>query len=213
MKSVRKLHHLNAWEKNTAWGKNTVLESSLASSPAASQVTATGIDGLDGLLPGGGWPKGGLVEFIVPDEYTDALSLVMPALVQLSWQGRWIAMVAPPCQTRARLFTDADLNPARVLQVNPHPGRSALWTAESMLQSGNCSVVLAWPNCNTELMDRRLQKAATNGKALGILVRYEGLSTPPSGADVRLKLELGAEGKVVSLVNNQGEMLSAAALV
>ena len=207
MKSVRKIHHLNAWEKNT------VPESSQASSQASSQVTATGIDGLDGLLPGGGWPKGGLVELIVPDEYTDALSLVMPALVQLSWQGRWIAMVAPPCQARARLFTNAELNPARILQVNPHPGRSALWTAESMLQSGNCSVVLAWPNCNTELMDRRLQKAATNGKALGILVRYEGLSTPPSCADVRLKLESGADGKVVSLVNTQGETLSGAALV
>lgn len=208
MKSVRKLHHLNAWENHT------VPLSSLASPPASSRVTATGIDGLDGLLPGGGWPQGGLVELIVPDEYTDILSLVMPALVQLSWQGRWVAMVAPPCQTRARLFTDVHLNPARVLQVNPHPGRSALWTAESMLQSGNCSVVLAWPNCNTELMDRRLQKAAVNGKALGILVRYEGLSTPPpSCADVRLKLELGAEGKVVSLVNNQGETLSGAALV
>ena len=199
MKSVRKLHHLNAWEKNT------VLSTSL--------VTSTGIDGLDGLLPCGGWPKGGLVELIVPDEYTDALSLVMPALVQLSWQGRWIAMVAPPCQTRACLVTDADLNPARVLQVNPHPGRSALWTTESMLQSGNCSVVLAWPNCNTELMDRRLQKAAANGKALGILVRYEGQSIPPSGVDVRLRLELGAEGRMVYLVNNQGETLSGAALL
>ncbi|HAJ91686.1 MAG TPA: hypothetical protein DCO71_03540 [Gammaproteobacteria bacterium] len=203
MKSVKQLHHLNAWEKNTL----------PSSSLATSLVTATGIDGLDGVLPGGGWPKGGLVEIIVPDEYTDALSLVMPALVQLSWQGRWIAMVAPPCQTRARLFTDADLNPARVLQVNPHPGRSALWTAESMLQSGNCSVVLAWPNCNTELMDRRLQKAAANGTALGILIRYEGLSVPPSGVDVRLKLDVGAEGRVVYLVDNQGETLSGAALV
>jgi len=203
MKPVKQLHHRNAWEKNTL----------PSSSRATSLVTATGVDGLDGLLPCGGWPQGGLVELIVPDEYTDALSLVMPALVQLSWQGRWIAMVAPPCQTRARLFTDADLNPAKVLQVNPHPGRSALWTAESMLQSGNCSVVLAWPNCNTELMDRRLQKAAANGKALGILVRYEGLSVPPSGADVRLKVELGAEGKVLSLVNNQGETQSSVVLV
>ena len=202
MKSARKLHHLNAWERKTA----------LSTSLASSLVTATGIDGLDGLLPGGGWPRSGLVEFIVPDEYTDALSLIMPALVQLSRQGRWIAMVSPPCQARARLFTGADINPARVLQLNPHPGRSALWTAESMLQSGTCGVVLAWPNCNTELMDKRLQKAAANGKALGILIRYEGLSMPPSGVDVRLKLEVGAEGKVVYLVDSQGYTLAGAAL-
>jgi cell division inhibitor SulA len=207
MKSARKLHNLNAWERKTA------LSTSLATSLASSMVTATGIDGLDGLLPCGGWPRSGLVEFIVPDEYTDALSLIMPALVRLSRQGRWIVMVSPPCQTRARLFTDADINPARVLQVNPHPGRSALWTAESMLQSGTCGVVLAWPNCNTELMDKRLKKAAANGKALGILIRYEGLSTPPSGVDVRLKLAVGAEGSVVYLVDSQGETLSGAALV
>ena len=129
MKSPGKLHNLNAWERKTA--------------PSTSLVTPTGVAGLDAILPGGGWPKSGLVEIIVPDEYTDAAFLVMPALVRLSRQGRWVAMVSPPCQTRARLFTDADINPARVLQVNPHPGRSALWTAESMLQSGTCGAGLA----------------------------------------------------------------------
>jgi cell division inhibitor SulA/protein ImuA len=203
MKAAGKLHHLNAWERKMAF----------SSSPATLPVTPTGIDGLDSLLPSGGWPKGGLVELIVPDEYTDVLSLIMPALVRLSRQGRLLAMVTPPHQARARLFTDANLNPFRVLQVNPHPGRSALWTAESMLWSGTCGAVLAWPNCNTELMDRRLQKAAARGKALGILIRYEGLAIPPSGVDVRLKVELGAEGSVVYLVNNQGETLSGAALV
>jgi len=198
MKSAGKLHNLNAWERNTM--------------PSTSLVTPSGNGGLDGLLPGGGWPKAGLVELIVPDEYTDAVSLVMPALGRLSRQGRWIAMVSPPCPTRARLFTDADINPDRVLQVNPHPGRSALWTAESMLQSGTCSVVLAWPNCNTELMDKRLQNAAASGKALGVLIRYEGLSIPPSGVDVRLRLEVGAEGSVVYLLDGQGETLSGVAL-
>ena len=198
MKSQGKLHSLNAWERKTA--------------SSSSLVTPTGVAGLDTILPGEGWPKSGLVEIIVPDEYTDAAFLVMPALVRLSRQGRWIAMVSPPCQTRARLFTDADINPARVLQVNPHPGRSALWTAESMLQSGTCGAVLAWPNCNTELMDKRLQKAAAKGKALGILIRYEGLSIPPSGVDVRLKLAVCAAGKAVYLVDSQGEMLSGAAL-
>lgn len=199
MNTAGKLHNLNAWERQP--------------SPSTSLVTTSGIDGLDELLPAGGWPKSGLVEVIVPDEYTDVMSLLMPALVRISQQGRWIAMVTPPCQARTRLFADTDLNPVRVLQVNPHPGRSALWTAESMLQSGNCGVVLAWPNCNTELMDKRLQKAAASGKALCILIRYEGLSTPPSGVDVRLKLVIDEDGGAVYLVDNQGEALSGAALV
>ena len=199
MNTAGKLHNLNAWERQP--------------SPSTSLVTTSGIDGLDELLPAGGWPKSGLVEVIVPNEYTDVMSLLMPALVRISQQGRWIAMVTPPCQARTRLFADTDLNPVRVLQVNPHPGRSALWTAESMLQSGNCGVVLAWPNCNTELMDKRLQKAAASGKALCILIRYEGLSTPPSGVDMRLKMVIDEDGGAVYLVDNQGDALSGAALV
>jgi cell division inhibitor SulA len=154
-----------------------------------------------------------LVEVIVSDEYIDVMSLLMPTLACLSRQGRWIAMVTPPCQARARLFTATDLDPVRVLQVNPHPGRSALWTAESMLQSGSCGVVMAWPNCNTGLMDKRLQKAAASGKALCILIRYEGQSIPPSGVDVRLKVTVDEDGGAVYLVDSQGETLSGAALV
>ena len=63
MRTVSKLHHLNAWEKTTTNG--------------SSLVTATGIPVVDELLPGGGWPKAGLVEIIVPDEYTDAVALLM----------------------------------------------------------------------------------------------------------------------------------------
>ncbi|MCK5382757.1 MAG: DNA lesion error-prone repair protein ImuA [Gammaproteobacteria bacterium] len=198
MKSTGKLHNLNAWERKAA--------------SATSLVVPAGVDGLDELLPCGGWPKSGLVEIIVPGDYVDFMSLLMPALARFSRQGRWIAMVAPPCQARARLFTDTGVDPVKVLQVNPHPGRSALWTAESMLQSGNCSVVLAWPNCNTELMDKRLQNAAASGKALAILVRYEGLSMQPSAVDVRLKLETCADGSAVYLVDSQGEILSGMAL-
>ena len=207
MEADRKLHHLNAWERSP------LHPVPLPVLQATSLSTPTGIDGLDDLLPCGGWPQSGLVEIILPDEYTDVTPLIMPALVRLSRQGRWITMVAPPCQTRARLFTDTDLDPVRVLQVNPHPGRSALWTAESMLQSGSCGVVLAWPNCNTELMDKRLQNAAANGKALAILVRFASVSIPPSVVDLRLKLEVDAEGGAVYLVDNQGETLSGVALV
>ena len=199
MKTTGKLHNLNAWERTAT--------------PATSLVMPTGVDGLDELLPCGGWPRNGLVEIIVPDDYVDFMSLLMPALARFSRQGRWLAMVTPPSQARASLFTDSRVDSLKVLQVNPHPGRSALWTAESMLQSGDCSVVLAWPNCNTELMDKRLQNAATSGKALAILVRYEGMSTPGSVVDVRLKLETDTDGSAVYLVNNQGEMLSGVALV
>ena len=199
MRTVSKLHHVNAWESTATSG--------------SSLVTATGIPVLDELLPCGGWPKAGLVEIIVPDEYTDVVALLMPAFMRLSRQGRWIAMVNPSYQARAHLFSEAGMDHASVLQVNPHPGRSALWTAESMLRSGDCSVVMAWPNCNTELMDKRLQKSAMHGKALGILFRYEGLSMQPSGVDCRLKLEVEGATNAVYLLDSKGEKQSGVVLL
>jgi cell division inhibitor SulA len=198
MKTVKKLHHLNAWEQSVAQG--------------SSLVTPSGIAVLDDLLPCGGWPKRGLVEITLPDPYCNPVSLLIPALVRLSRQGRWIAMVNPSYPARSGILREAAINHDQFLQVNPHPGRSALWTAESMLFSGDCSVVMAWPACNTELMGKRLQKAAAHGKALGILFRYEGLAMQPSGVDTRLKLEMDTQGRAVYLLNSKGETLAGAAL-
>ncbi len=198
MNTARALHHLNVAEQ----------------SPLARQtaVIPTGIPALDELLPGGGWPRKGLVEIMVPDDHADAIALLLPTLAQVSRQGRWLAMVAPPYLPRTRVFTHAGVQAAQLLQVNPHPGRSGLWTVESMLRSGRCDIIMAWPGCDTELMDKRLQKAATIGRSLAVLFRVEGRDRSTSHADIRLKLAVNETGRVVYLVNSRGEMLSGAAL-
>ncbi|NNJ95365.1 MAG: hypothetical protein HKP57_11510 [Halobacteria archaeon] len=198
MNTARQLHHLNAADHQSACG--------------SSLVTTSGCQELDDMLPGGGWPKGGVVELIVPDDHAEAIDLVMPVLRRLSLQGRWITLVTPPLPSRAAVFTDRDINASRVLQVNPHPGRSGLWTVESMLRSGDCAALLAWPGCDTELMDKRLQKAAEHGKSLCLLFRYASLATHPSGVDVRLRVEVSEGGRAVYRVNGRGEALSGIAL-
>jgi cell division inhibitor SulA len=198
MKTVKKLHHVNAWEQSVTQG--------------TSLLTTSGIAVLDDLLPCGGWPKSGLAEIILPDPYCNPMSLLLPALVRLSRKGRWLAMVNPSYPARSGILRESAINHDRVLLVNPHPGRSALWTAESMLFSGDCSVVMTWPNCNTELMGKRLQRAANHGRALGILFRYEGLVTQPSGVEIRLKLEMDTQGRAIYLLNSKGETLAGAAL-
>ncbi|HUT41735.1 MAG TPA: hypothetical protein VM011_10370 [Gammaproteobacteria bacterium] len=198
MNTVTKLHHLNAWERDAARGR--------------ARVVPSGVAGLDELLPDGGWPRDGVVEIIVPDMLADAMDLVLPALRRLGQQGRMIAMVTPPFEARAGLYTDPDINANHLLQVNPHPGRSALWTVESLLETGACAAVLAWPGCDTELMGKRLQKAAAQGRSLCILFRYEGLSTRRSSVALRLRLDVSAAGHVLQRVNSRGEILSGIAL-
>lgn len=198
MNTAPKLHHLNAWDR--------------PSGRPLSRIVSTGCAALDEMLPDGGWPKHGVVEVIVPDDRVEAMDLVLPALRKLVRQGRCLAMVTPPFSARSRLFMDSGINANKVLQVNPHPGRSALWTVESMLETGNFTAVLAWPECDTELMDKRLQMATARGKSLCILFRREKHAGYRSGIDVRLRLDVGESGRAVYRLNNQGIALSGTAL-
>ncbi len=194
MNRTASLHHVNAWESSGHAGRSLCIPS--------------GIAGVDELLPAGGWPKGDVVEIIVPDMFADAIMLLQPALRRLSHQRRTIALVTPPFAARASLFTDPQINASHLLQVNPHRGRSALWTVESLLETGACSAVLSWPGCETELMDRRLQQAARQGRSLCILFRYEGLAQRDSSVSTRLRLEASEAGMTLCRVNGRGEPLA-----
>jgi cell division inhibitor SulA len=199
MAAAKKLHHLNAWERPTTRGQ-------VASIP-------TGIPGLDELLPGGGWPEAGLVEIIIPDDHADAMALVLPLLACLGEQHRWLGLVSPPCIPRSRILQDTSINPLRLQQINPHAGRSDMWTMEYMLQDGNYSVVLAWPSCDTELVARRLVNAAGAGNSLGILFRYESFFRKASATGLRLQLEVNETGKLLYRLNSQGERNSDAVVI
>ncbi len=198
MNNSPKLHHLNAWDKQRT---------------RQVPVIPAGTPELEALLPAGGWPKRGLVEVLVPDDYSDALSLFLPALARLSQQGRWLGMVVPPYSARVRVLSDATVDAARVQQINPHQGRSGLWTLESLLRCGDFSVVMAWPGCATELMARRLAKAAGIGHSLGILFRVETQAGTASRIGLRLQLEADAAGRAVYLLDEQGNRLTGAAPV
>jgi cell division inhibitor SulA len=199
MAAAKKLHHLNAWERSTNAGQPATIP--------------TGIPGLDELLPGGGWPEAGLVEIIIPDDHVDAMTLVLPVLVRLGEQDRWLGLVSPPCMPRSRILQDTRINPLRMQQVNPHAGRSDMWTMEYMLQDGNYSVVLGWPSCDTELVARRLENAALAGNSLGILFRYESFTRKASATGLRLKLEMNEVGKLLYRLNSRGERNSDAVVI
>lgn len=198
MNSSPKLHHLNASERQHT---------------RQQAVIPAGIPELEALLPAGGWPKRGLVEVLVPDEHSDALSLFLPLLARLSQQDRWLGMVVPPYSARARVQLAAGVDAMRIQQINPHKGRSGLWTLESLLRSGNFSVVMAWPGCATELMAKRLDKAAGIGRSLGILFRVETQAGTASRIGLRLQLEADIAGRAVYLLDEQGNRLSGAAPV
>ena len=199
MRTTGKLHHLNAWENSKAG--------------CASRAIPTGISILDDMLPDGGWPRAGVVEITESTGRGDAVELFMPTLAGLTRQGRRVVLVTPPFPARKRVFTDLAINPVRVIQVNPHPGRSALWTVEALLQSGDCGIVMAWPGCDTELMDKRLQKAAVRGRSLCVLFRppCQGRAAAASSGNIRLGVDVDEIGRALYLVNGRGDRLAGAA--
>ena len=199
MNTVRKLHHLNAWER-------TSHVRTPGNIPAGCAALAE-------LLPAGGWPRRGLAEITVPAEDTDVRPLIMPVLARFGRQARWLGMVAPPYSQRVGMLSDTDEAASRLLQINPHAGRSGLWTMEQMLRSGNFSMVMAWPSCAAGLMAQRLHKAAAAGNALGLLFRVAPPSGTDSRIDARLELEADGAGQVVYRLDRHGNRIAGAVLV
>jgi cell division inhibitor SulA len=198
MSTVRKLYHLNARERKPV-------------KPPPGIIPADHV-ALANVLPAGGWPQRGLVEIMVPAEATEVMSLLTPALARLSRQDRWLGMVAPPYLPRASILSFPGMDVSRILQINQHASRSGLWTVEQLLQSGICSVVMAWPACDTELMATRLQQAAVAGNTLGILFRIARFCRRVSRTGLLLVLEEDAEGRVVYRLDDHGNRVAGVAL-
>ncbi|HEX5513622.1 MAG TPA: translesion DNA synthesis-associated protein ImuA, partial [Gammaproteobacteria bacterium] len=153
---------------------------------------ATGFTGLDRLLPGGGWPLGGLTELYHAQSGIGELRLLMPALARLSRQGRWIALIAPPFVPSAAALASFGLDLSRVLLVHPKSQRDGLGALERGLRSGTCGAVLAWPKQIDQQALERLQQAAAVGRSWGVLFRDLACQAQSSPAALRLRLRLEA---------------------
>lgn len=151
---------------------------------------ATGFAAFDRLLPGGGWPLGGLTELYHAQPGIGELRLLMPALARLSRQGRWIAFIAPPYVLHAPALASFGIDLSHVLLVHPKNPTDALNTVEQGLRSGTCGAVIAWPKQIDGLALQRLQQAAEAGNSWGVLFRDPACQDLPSPASLRLQLEI-----------------------
>ncbi|MGB0722313.1 MAG: translesion DNA synthesis-associated protein ImuA [Gammaproteobacteria bacterium] len=166
--------------------------------PAVDQTVSTGFGDLDRQI--GGWPRGALTEVLVDGEGLGELSLLMPALAQLSEQSRWIAWVAPPYVPYAPELVRRGVDPSRVLIVRPKTPEDTLWALEQALRSGTCSAVLAWPGLLDERALRRLQVAAGSGDCWGIVFQSGRAIRRASPAALRLRLQPRERGVTLDII-------------
>jgi hypothetical protein len=118
----------------------------------------TGLPELDAALPGGGWPCGALSEILFEFDGVGELTLLMPALAELTRQRQRVVFVAPPYIPYAPALAAQGLDLRYVVQIDSSTAEGA-WSAEQCLRSGSCGAVLSWLDQGTSGESRRLNGA------------------------------------------------------
>lgn len=181
-------------------------------SVARTQTLPTGFAALDERLPGGGWPRSGLIEFLVPRFGVGELTLLLPALAALTRRpmARWCVWVAPPLEPFAPSLAAHGVVLDRLLVVRASVARqrqgrpNGLWAFEQSLVSGACDIAMAWAKRPRAKEVRRLQLAAERGRALGVLFRPQQAARESSYATLRMTIEPSAHGVRITLVKSKG---------
>jgi len=170
-------------------------------------TVSTGFAALDAGLPGGGWPRHGLVEILTPRPGVGELYLLLPVLASLSRgsPARWCTWVSPPHEPYAPALESQGVAVDRMLVVRTH---LPLWAHEQALRSGACGMALGWLPRVSPRAIRRLQLAAEQGRALGVLFRSQRFAHLASPAMLRLSLEpvtqAGRHGARLTLIKSRG---------
>ena len=155
------------------------------------RAISTGLAELDAQLPGGGWPCGALSEILFAHDGLGELSLLMPALAELTRKGQRVVFVAPPYIPYAPALAAHGLDLRHVVQIDADASDGA-WSAEQCLRSGSCGAVLGWMQQADYTQLRRLQLAAESGDALAFLFRSARSADKTSPAALRLQLHADA---------------------
>jgi cell division inhibitor SulA/protein ImuA len=173
---------------------------------SAAQVATwpTGFPALDTGLPGGGWPRAGLVEILTPRLGVGELHLLIPVLSRLAklTPARWIAWIAPPFEPFAPALAARGVALERQLIVRTG---APLWAMEQALGSGACEAALAWVQGQARPRSlRRLQLATARGRTLGFVFRSAAAARETSPAELRLAVAARGNGVEVVLIKSRG---------
>lgn len=171
-----------------------------APSSGGGAVVASGNRALDEILPGGGWPLGGLTELLGTANGAGELEVLMPALATLTRAGHLVVWIAPPHIPYAPALQASGLELSRVLWLRPGGAVDALWAAEQVLADAGGGAVLLWADEVGDRQLRRLQLAAERGGALGVVFRHAGRAEQPSPAILRVEVMARPGGGALRII-------------
>lgn len=165
---------------------------------------ASGFAELDAELPGGGWARGALTELLPTRTGVGELSLLLPALAQVSEDElAWVVCVAPPHPLHAPALAQGGVALERLLVVGA-PGRDAAWSCARALATEGVGAVVAWLPAADATLLRRLHLAAEGSRALFFVFRPGACAATASPAPLRLQLDGEGEQLRVSILKRRG---------
>lgn len=148
----------------------------------------SGFSQLNHQLPNSGWPTSGLTELLCDQAGLGELSLLSPALAQLSQQAGWIIWVDPPYTPYPPALAQQGIDLRRIVLLQTQSQAEQLWALETLLKADYCHAALFWPKRYSPKALRRLQIAASQGKSWGIAFRPVASQAHASPAPLRIRL-------------------------
>lgn len=182
---------------------------------SAERAEPSGFAELDAQLPGGGWPRRGLTELLLPHPGVGEIRLLAGCLAATQARGRLVMLFDPPAPLSGWALAQLGLEVEQLLVIDtraqgageagrapghdPAAGRrdsdpaGRLWALEQALASGHVGAVLAWlpPRLRSDRL-RRLQLAAAQAHdGPAFVLRELDAARRPSPAPLRLALRPG----------------------
>jgi protein ImuA len=183
----------------------------LHQAPAATMSSSFRL--LDRELPGGGWPRGSLIELLVRHPGIGELRFLAPTLQQITRQGRNVILLAPTHLPHAPAFAAMGIDHTRILIVHARQPADRLWAVEQSIKSNSFGALITWldsPGIRPDLL-RRLQLAAASAQGLFFVFRPFSAQQQASPAPLRmLLLPRRYPDLAVQIIKRRGPVMSAA---
>jgi hypothetical protein len=157
---------------------------------------STGWAPLDGLLPGGGWAGGTLVDWLAEGAGCGAMTLALSSTACALEEGGACVVIDLRQEFYPPAAAELGVPLERMIVVRPPSPRLGLWAWEQALRFRGVAVTLGEWGSVDERAFRRLQLAAEAGGGLGFLVRPMACRGEPSWAAVRLGVSAMPSGEL-----------------
>lgn len=160
---------------------------------------SSGCGPLDRLMPGGGFRRGTVTEWLAAGEGSGATGLALAAARQACREGGALVVLDrrrefyPPAAVRLGIELQG------LIVVRAGSQADDRWALDQALRCRGVAAVVAWPEKLDGRTFRRLQLAAEEGGGLGLLIRPPAARREPSWADVRLLVEPLPVGPALSV--------------